>query len=102
MVYDLTLLHGASMVDFILIANFWTGKILFIGLSLLTVLIVFAISKYSNQPTSNAFISSLFSGFFIALFMWLLKYNGEPSIPTYIPFIYAVFLGVAILMKVRE
>lgn len=102
MTYDLTLLKGASMLDWFLIANYWTDGILFIGISIMTALIVFAISKYSNNATSNCLISSTFAGFFVSLFFWLMKFQGVSSVPTYIPFLFASLLGVAVLLKIRE
>lgn len=102
MTYDLTLLRGADIIDYMLVANYWTDGILFTGIVILTSLLVFAIAKYSQQPTLNAMMGAFFSGFFIALMFWLMPFNGQPSISTYIPFIYAIFTGIVVLLKVRE
>jgi len=102
MTYDLTVLNGASMLDFFLIANYWTEGILFTAIAVMTAMIVFAIAKYSNQTTTNAMVGASFSGFFVALFFWLLPFQSQPSISEYIPVLFAVLLGVALLLKIRE
>jgi hypothetical protein len=90
------------MLDFFLIANYWTNGILFTAITVMTALIVFAIAKYSNQPTTNGMIGATFSGFFIALFFWLMPFQGQPSISEYVPVLFAVLLGITLLLKIRE
>lgn len=102
MTYDLTVLQGASMLDFFLIANYWTNGILFTTMIVITALIVFAIAKYSNQTTTNSMVGATFSGFFTSIFFWLLRFQGEPSINEYVPVVFAVLLGVTLLLKIRE
>ena len=102
MTYDLTVLQGASILDFFLIANYWTNGILFTAIIISTALIVFAIAKYSNQTTTNAMVGATFSGFFTSVFFWLLRFQAEPSINEYIPVVFAILLGVTLLLKIRE
>jgi hypothetical protein len=100
--YDLTLLDSGSFVDNILVFNYWTQGILFTGFIVAIVLIVFAVARYGNVPTLNAFISTFFASLIISIMFWLFRFNGEPAVPTLVPIMLLFALGGAIVMKVMD
>jgi len=100
--YDLSLLNSGSFVDNILVFNYWSQGILLTGLIITIAMIIFAVARYGNVPTINAFISTFFATTIIAILMWLFRFNGEPAVPTLVPIMFLFALGGAIIMKVMD
>jgi hypothetical protein len=101
MAYNFTALsEGTNFVDWAVVINSWTNGTLFAGLIIIGSLITFMISyKASGDDTPVALITSGFIWALIASLLWTIQFNGATLMPTVIPVLYGIILGVGALLK---
>ena len=93
------LADGANIVDWILIFNGWSNSVLFSGIAISFVLLVFGLMKVQNVETDSAIIASSFIGFLVTGLLWLIQFEGLRLVPTIIPFLLIIICGVGVFMK---
>lgn len=100
MVYNYTqLTQGSNIVEWLVIFNSMSNGIIFSGIALSIVLIIFGVMKLQNIDTDDALIASGFIGFIITALFWLIQFNGQGLVPTIIPFGILLLTGSAFFMK---
>lgn len=93
------LAEGSNIVEWIVIFNSWSDGIVFAGMSIAMVLVIFGVMKLQNVETDTAIISAGFIGFLITTLLWLIEFNGERLVPTLIPFMLLIITASAVFMK---
>lgn len=104
MVYNVTALaEGTNIAEWALIINSWTGGALFSGFVIVGSLITFTISyKASNDSASVAMITTGFIWGLISALLWVIQWNSYTLLPTLIPLLYAVVLGIGALLHILK
>lgn len=101
--YDMTLLNsGTSIIDTILVFNYWSDGILFSGLLIVFAFIVFSASRYADVELENAMMYATFFGAVVGALGWLFRFQNTPAIPTLLPIMFTFFLGGSIIYKLMK
>lgn len=93
-----------NFAEWLLIANSWTNELLFTGLAIVIVIVLFGIMISTKKDIAIAFTAANFLGLFISWLMWLLGmfYNIQ-AIDILIPIIMTIFAAIgAIMLMIRE
>ena len=104
MVYNVTqLADGTNIAEWALIINNWTGGVLFSGFVIVGSLITFTISyKSSGDNAGIALITTGFIWGLITSLLWVIQWNGYTLLPTFIPLLYGLLLGLGALMHLLK
>jgi hypothetical protein len=101
--YNITLLsQGTSVLDTVLVFNYWSDGILFGGLLFVFVFIILAGTRYAEIELENSLIYASFFGAFVGMLGWVFRYQGVPAIPTFIPILFIFILGFSIVFKLMK
>lgn len=101
--YNMTLISNAdSMIDQVIIFNYWSQGLLFGGIIVAFAFILFSGAKYAERSTLESVIYTGFFGSLVSIPFWVFRYLGEPAVPTIIPVFFIFLLGGAVVVKLLQ
>lgn len=94
------LTQGSNIVEWMVIFNNMSNGIMFGGLSIAIVLVLFGVMKMQKIETDIALIGSGFTGFLVTGLMWTIEFNGMRLVPTIVPFMMMIIVATALFMRI--
>jgi hypothetical protein len=91
---------GENIVEWLMIFNNFSEGVVFSGLAIGIVLLIFGVMKLQNVETDTAIMAASFIGFLITALLWLIEWDSSRLVPTMIPFLLLVLTSVAAFMKI--
>lgn len=96
------LADGSNIVEWSAVINSWTGNMLFPTFIIIGALITYFIVSRSGGEPSTALVSSSFAWGLMSALLWSVEWNGYILIPTVIPILFGILLGVGVIMKLMS
>ena len=104
-IYNISsLVESSNLAEWVLILNGWSSELLFTGLAIGMVLVLFGIMTATGNSVPVSFTAACYLGLFISWLMWLLgQYYGISAIPILIPIMLTTFAAIgSILIAIKQ